>query len=128
MIENNLLSAALGYPFEIPKAPITRSIRTLFKDRMAIEPYHDKKKFVPIKHRKPEAKKDALSTSETLILKMVNRGGDVTGASAASKTRFTRNHCSMILTALFKKGLIKRRKDKGGGTRWYVYTKLEGKK
>lgn len=125
--ETNLLAKAMGFPTEFPTAPVTRSVRILFTDRIYIEPMKDKTKFVPKKHRPAPEKKDELNFSQKKILKMVNYGGLVTGDSAAQKTNWTRNHCSMILTSLYKKGLVKRYKEKGNGTRWYVYKKLEGK-
>lgn len=125
MYEVRLLTAALGYPYKIPSAPITRSIRMLFKDKIAIEPHLEKRKFTQPK-RSAEPVKTSLSESEKIILKLVNKGRAVTGVTAAAATKWTRNHCSMILTALYKKGLVRRHKAKGNHTRWYVYTKKEG--
>lgn len=126
MNEVELLSAALGYPFQIPKAPITRSVRMLFAERRAIEPYVEKKKFIPKKHRRDE-KKDELGFSHREVLKTINKLGRATAGDVCKQTLWTQNHCSMILTSLFKKGLVKRIKTSGNGTRWYIYTKLEGK-
>lgn len=119
------LSKAMGYPTDFPKAPVTRSIRILFADRVYVEPTPSKAKYIPIKHRAVAPKKDELNFSQKKILKMVNKGELVTGDSAAQKTSWSRNHCSMILTSLFKKGLVKRHKESGNGTRWYVYKKME---
>lgn len=125
MNEVELLSAALGYPFQIPTAPITRSVRMLFTERHAIEPYMEKKKFIPKKHRKDD-NKNGLGHSHKTILKMVKKLGTATAADVCKGTLWTQNHCSMILTALYKKGLIKRHKASGNGTRWYIYKSLEG--
>jgi len=43
----SLLAKAMGYPTTIPTAPVTRSVRILFTDRIYVEPKPDKKKFVP---------------------------------------------------------------------------------
>lgn len=123
MYDATPLTAALGFPIRFPKAPITRSVRMLFKDRISLEPYQEKKKFVPIKHRKTVVG-DGLSEGQRVILKIVNKGGNVTGVSVAEETRWTRNHCSMILASLHKMGLVRRRKERGNHTRWYVYTKV----
>ena len=118
-----LLTAMLGYPTQFPKAPITRSIRMLFKDRTAVEPYKEKPKYTPIKYR--INKKPELGVSHKKILQLLNKEGTATAADIAEGTGWTQNHCSMILTSLHKKGLVKRRKASGNGTRWYIYTKLE---
>lgn len=123
MYNAELLTAALGYPTSFPKAPITRSIRMLFKDRTAVEPYKEKPKYTPIKYR--ENKKPELGLSHKVILKLVNRKGIATAAEICKGTSWTQNHCSMILTSLYAKGLVKRRKASGNGTRWYVYMKKE---
>lgn len=119
-----LLNAALGYPTQPPPAPITRSIRMLFKDRASIEPYVEKTKFIPKKFKEENSKFTA-NYSQKTILKLVNKGKPVTAASASLITKWGRNHCSLILTRLHKEGLVRRYKDKGNGTRWYVYVALE---
>lgn len=116
-----LLARAMGYPTTFPKAPITRSIRILFAERKAIEPSPSKKKYIPVKYRPAPPKKDELNFGQKELLKMINKGLLVTGDSAAKKTNWTRNHCSMILTSLHKKGLVSRYKESAKGTRWYVY-------
>lgn len=95
----------------------------LFKDRSIIEPYKEKKSFKRLENR--SNRRNALNESQKTILRIVERGGQVTGVSAASYTKWTRNHCSMILTSLFKLGLIKRYKVNGSGTRWFVYVKKD---
>ena len=125
MHATHLLATAMGYPVNIPKAPITRSIRMMFKEKIAIEPHLEKRKFVPIKYR-AAPQKDELSFSEREILNLMNTNKEMTGVIAATMTDWTRNHCSMILTSLWKKGLLARRKEKGNHTRWYVYSKKEG--
>ena len=120
------LTAALGYPIRFPKAPITRSVRMLFKDKISIEPHMERPKMVPIKPKKVVSK-DGLNDSQRVILKIVNKGKPVTGTTVAAETRWTQNHCSMVLTSLYKLGLIRRWQDKGNHTRWYVYMKKEGR-
>ena len=124
MLNTHLLSQAMGFPFKIPKHPITRSIRSLFAERIARDPEYEIKRYQP-KQRiaKP---KNALSDTETKILNLVNKHKEVTGLSIASATGWTQNHCSMILTSLWRKSLVRRRKEKGNHTRWYVYSKKEG--
>jgi len=40
-------------------------------------------------------------------------------------TRYTRNHCGIILNKMFKKGLVTRVQIKANGTRLYKYTLKE---
>ena len=123
MYDATLLTKVMGLPTTYSSAPITRSVRLLFKDRAAIEPYKEKRTFK--QENKTKLQKDALCESLRIVLKMVNRGRPVTGVSAAAETKWTRNHCSILLTRLYQMGLVKRYKDKGNHTRWYVYTKKE---
>ena len=123
-----LLAQAMGYPTKFPSAPITRSIRILFAERKAIEPQPSKQKYIPVKYRAAPPKKSELSYGQKIMLDIVNSNDKVTGDSATKITGWTRNHNSMILTSLHKKGLVRRYKASGGGTRWFVYTKLGDKK
>lgn len=116
------LTVALGYPIRFPTAPITRSVRMLFRDKIAVEPHLEKRKPI-IERPQKKMKGDGLGDSQRAILKIVNKGNPVTGSDVARQTRWTQNHCSMILTSLFKLGLVRRRKEKGNHTRWYVYMK-----
>lgn len=123
MHTTHLLATAMGYPIKIPKYPITRSVRMLFAERIAKEPELERKLYAP--RPKPAKPKSELNRSETRILKLVNKNKEVTGTSIASATGWTQNHCSMILTSLWKKNLVRRRKEKGNHTRWYVYMAKE---
>lgn len=123
MYDATPLAAALGFPVRIPTAPITRSVRMLFKERATLEPYQEKKKGTPIRINKPLVG-DGLSESQRTILKIVNKGGKFTGAVLAAKTSWTRNHCSTVLAILHKLGYVQRRKESGNHTRWYVYFKV----
>lgn len=46
----------------------------------------------------------------------------VTAEVIAKKTRWTRNHCSMIMASLFKMGLLTRIKLRQNGTMLYAYS------
>ena len=37
------------------------------------------------------------------------------------KTKYNRNHCGIILTALWKKGIVRRMRETSGNTRFYRY-------
>ena len=123
MHATHLLATAMGFPVKAAKYPITRSIRMLFSNRVALELEAEKQKYIPKKNT--IQKKDGLRDSESRILKLVNKNKEVTGTDIASSTGWTQNHCSMILTSLWKKGLVRRRKEKGNHTRWYVYMAKE---
>ena len=67
MHATQLLATAMGYPVKIPTAPITRSIRMMFKEKIAIEPHLEKRRFVSMKYRK-ETPKDELNVGQAEIL------------------------------------------------------------
>ncbi len=75
--------------------------------------------------RPPKTVKDPnkLKASERRILQIVQCNNGVTGTDVAQKTKWTQNHCSMILTALFRRGLIKRVKRTAPNIRFYEYFK-----
>lgn len=79
----------------------------------------------PVKPAKPVKEPDALKASERRILQIVNCNNGVTGIRVAEKTGWTSNHCSMILTTLFKRGLIKRVKRTAPNIRFYEYFKSD---
>jgi DNA-binding MarR family transcriptional regulator len=116
------LTAALGYPVRIPTAPITRSVRMLFKDRATLEPYQEKKKAE--RYKKPVS--DGLTNGQRTIIRAMNRMKKATGAEMAKKIGWTSNHCSLILTSLYKMGKVDRYMARGNHTRWYVYVAKEG--
>lgn len=118
-----LLATALGYPIRIPPAPITRSIRMLFKEKPAEEP-----KLMPAKpvYVKPQKEKPLLGESEVALLKAIKKHKKLKSSDAAKVTRWTANHCGMVMAKLYSKGYLSRYKDKGNHTRWYVYSIKEG--
>lgn len=118
----NQLAAILGYSSPIPQVPVTRSNRIgVFGDNFKRDEKRDeelsKRKAINVEKRNPDKLKD----SEKRILMIVKCNKGVTGIDVSSKTKWTSNHCSMILTALYRKGLIKREKHSANGTRWYTY-------
>lgn len=125
MHATQLLATAMGYPIKIPTAPITRSVRMMFADKVAKEPHLEKRKFAQRRHR-IAPQENGLGVSETKILKLMDKHKEVTGVSMATITGYTSNHCGMLLGSLFKKGLLRRRQEKGNHCRWYVYMKKEG--
>ena len=61
--------------------------------------------------------------SEANILKALKKmPPKVTTNEIASFTKYTRNHCGIILNKMFKKGLVTRIKIKENGTRLFHYT------
>ena len=114
------LNAMFGYNTPIPDAPTTRQHRI---GVYSSEFQRDDKAEERLKQQKIAKPKDpnVLKDSEKLILKIVNRSEGLTGVDVSKKTKWTANHCSMLLTSLFRRGLITRTKQKESGTRWYVY-------
>jgi predicted HTH transcriptional regulator len=120
--EMNQLSAILGYPTFIPDAPVTRSNRigvygTNYQRDYSKDAEIAKRREINKEKRDPNALKD----SEKRILSIVKRNNGTTGMDVSKKTKWTSNHCSLILTALYRKGLLKREKQSANGTRWYTY-------
>jgi DNA-binding MarR family transcriptional regulator len=116
----HVLNNMFGYNTPIPDAPVTRQHRigvyTSGYARTDKDAEREKqRKVVPPKD--PNALKD----SEKRILMIVKCNNGITAIDAANKTKWTTNHCSMILTALFRKKLITRIKHSQSGTRWYAY-------
>ena len=124
MYDAQPLELALGYAPPRFSTPVTRSIRMLFKDRSTLEPYVEHKKSLAKRYAERRKEKE-MNESQLRIFKLIQKGKPVTGASAAKFTGWTQNHCSMVLTSLYKMNKIRRRKESGNNTRWYVYTKLE---
>ena len=115
-----ILNNMCGYNTPIPDAPVTRNHRlgvysSGFKRTEKDEERLAQQKARPVKDPK------ILKDSEKIILKIVNKGEGLTGVEVSKKTRWTANHCSMILTSLYRRGLITRTKQKDAGTRWFVY-------
>ena len=48
-------------------------------------------------------------------------GNGATSQDVSTKTKYNRNHCGIILTALWKKGVVKRQKEAVGNVRFYRY-------
>lgn len=116
------LNAMFGYNTPIPDAPVTRNHRigvysSGFKRTSKDEERLAQQKTVKLKD--PNKLKD----SERRVLQIVRCNKGVTGGDVSSKTKWTSNHCSMILAALYKRGLIKRVKRTAPNIRYYVYFK-----
>ena len=117
-----ILNRMFGYDTPIPDAPTTRQHRigvysSGFKRTEKDKEREEQQKLKPVKD--PNALKD----SEKRILMIVKCNNGITGEIAAKKTGWTQNHCSMILTALFRRGLIRRTKRTAPNIRWYEYFK-----
>ena len=114
------LNAMFGYNTPIPDAPVTRNHRIgvyssgYARNDKAEERYQQQKIAKP---KDPNVLKD----SEKRMLMIVKCNNGITGIQAASKTKWTANHCSMLLTSLHRRGLITRTKHNKSGTRWYEY-------
>ena len=117
MIGLQILNNICGYNTPIPDALVTRSYRIGIRDPRFV------RKEEPIKPAKPVKDPSKLKDSEKRVLQIVNCNKGVTGIDVAKKTKWTSNHCSMILTALFRRGLIKRVKRTAPNIRFYEYFK-----
>ena len=116
------LNAMFGYDTPIPDAPITRTHRIGVYSSGYKRTDKDEERLAQQKI-KPVKDPNALKASERRILQIVQCNKGVTGVDVAQKTKWTQNHCSMILTALFRRGLIKRVKRTAPNIRFYEYFK-----
>ena len=116
------LNAMFGYNTPIPDAPITRTHRIGVYSSGYKRTDKDEERLA---QQKAKTVKDPnkLKASERRILQIVQCNNGVTGVDVAQKTKWTQNHCSMILTALFRRGLIKRVKRTAPNIRFYEYFK-----
>ena len=116
------LNAMFGYNTPIPDAPITRTHRIGVYSSGYKRTDKDEERLA---QQKTKTVKDPnkLKASERRILQIVQCNNGVTGTDVAQKTKWTQNHCSMILTALFRRGLIKRVKRTAPNIRFYEYFK-----
>ena len=116
------LNAMFGYNTSIPNAPITRTHRIGVYSSGYKRTDKDEERLA---QQKAKTVKDPnkLKASERRILQIVQCNNGVTGTDVAQKTKWTQNHCSMILTALFRRGLIKRVKRTAPNIRFYEYFK-----
>ena len=116
------LNAMFGYNTPIPDAPITRTHRIgVYSSGYKRTDKNEER----LAQQKAKTVKDPnkLKPSERRILQIVQCNNGVTGVDVAQKTKWTQNHCSMILTALFRRGLIKRVKRTAPNIRFYEYFK-----
>ena len=116
------LNAMFGYNTPIPNAPITRTHRIGVYSSGFKRTNKDEERLAQQK-AKPVKDPNKLKASERRILQIVQCNNGVTGTDVAQKTKWTQNHCSMILTALFRRGLIKRVKRTAPNIRFYEYFK-----
>ena len=121
MIGLSILNNMFGYNTPIPDAPTTRQHRIGVYSSGFKRNDKEEERVKQQKAAKPPKDPNKLKDSEKRILKIVQCNNGITGVDASKKTKQTANHCSMILTALYRKGLITRTKVKESGTRWYVY-------
>ena len=115
-----ILNDMCGYNTPIPDAPTTRQHRIGVYSSGYQRNHKEEERLAQLKIAKPKDP-NALKDSEKRVLQIVRCNNGITGIQAASKTKWTANHCSMILTSLYRKNLITRVKHKESGTRWYVY-------
>ena len=117
-----ILNNMFGYNTPIPDAPITRTHRIGVYSSGYKRTDKDEERLAQQK-AKPVKDPNKLKASERRILQIVQCNNGVTGTDVAQKTKWTQNHCSMILTALFRRGLIKRVKRTAPNIRFYEYFK-----
>jgi uncharacterized membrane protein len=112
------LNAMFGYNTPVPDVPVTYSHRLGIFDKG----YLRREEHMKVIEKKRAVKDpNKLKDSEKRVLQIVNCNKGVTGVEVAKKTKWTANHCSMMLTALYRRGLITRTKQREAGTRWYIY-------
>ena len=114
------LNAIFGYNTPIPDAPTTRQHRIGVYSSGYQRNHKEEERLAQQKAAKPKDP-NKLKDSEKRVLMIVKCNDALTAVDVSKKTKWTANHCSMILTALFRRGLITRTKQKDAGTRWYVY-------
>ena len=117
-----ILNNMFGYNTPIPDAPVTRQHRIGVYSSGYKRTNKDEGRLAQQK-AKPVKDSNKLRPSERRILQIVQCNNGVTGTDVAQKTKWTQNHCSMILTALFRRGLIKRVKRTAPNIRFYEYFK-----
>ena len=118
------LNAMFGYNTPIPNAPITRTHRIGVYSSGFKRTNKDEERLTRQKQREVKDP-NKLRPSEKRVLQIVRCNKGVTGVDVSNKTKWTSNHCSMILAALYKRGLIKRVKRTGPYIRFYEYFKKE---
>lgn len=116
------LNAMFGYNTPTPNAPITRTHRIGVYSSGYKRTDKDEERLARQKQREVKDP-NKLKASERRILQIVQCNKGVTCVDVSKKTKWTSNHCSMILTALFRRGLIRRVKRTAPNIRFYVYYK-----
>ena len=116
-----ILNKMFGYNTPIPDAPTTRQHRIGVYSSGYKRNDKKEERYKQQKAAKPPKDPNILKDSEKRMLTLVQCNNGISGIDASRKTKWTANHCSMILTALHRKGLITRTKVRESGTRWYVY-------
>lgn len=77
----------------------------------------------PLKNEREKADPNAPTKTELKALSVMRKKSKpMTSVSLAPLMGMTRNHCGILLGALFKKGLVTRVKQTKPGTRYYVYS------
>ena len=115
-----ILNNMCGYNTPIPDVPVTRQHRIGVYSSGFQRNHKEEERLAQQKIAKPKDP-NKLKDSEKRVLQIVRCNDALTAVDVSKKTKWTANHCSMILTALFRRGLITRTKQKDAGTRWYVY-------
>lgn len=115
-----ILNNMCGYNTPIPDAPVTRQHRIGVYSSGFQRNHKEEERLAQQKIAKPKDP-NKLKDSEKRVLQIVKCNDALTAVDVSKKTKWTANHCSMILTALFRRGLITRTKQKDAGTRWYIY-------
>ena len=117
-----ILNKMFGYNTPIPNAPVTRNHRIGVYSSGFKRTNKDEERLIQQKKLKDP---NRLKDSEKRVLQIVRCNNGVTGVDVSKKTKWTSNHCSMILSALHERGLIKRIKRTAPNIRFYVYYKKE---
>lgn len=115
-----ILNNMFGYNTPIPNAPVTRQHRIGVYSSGYKRTDKEEERKTQIK---PPKDPNALKGSEKRMLMLVKCNDGMTALKAVQKTGWTQNHCSIILAALHKRGLIRRVKRTAPNIRFYEYFK-----
>ena len=111
------LSNLLGYPLHVPDAPITNRHRIGF---------HNQPKYIPPKERQRKPQDRTTERQCRVWAVLIKQKEPVCAADLCAKVGYTRNHCSIVLTELFRSGKVNRIAQRVGKTRSFFYTVKEG--
>ena len=76
----------------------------------------------PVIKARPQKSKDEMNLSEKRMFSFLKKQAEpISSFDIAPKLGMTRNHCGILLTSLFRRGLLVRTKATKSNTRFYMY-------